>query len=74
MVDPIKAIVAILGLLLVLVFGAWLLLGRSGPSSGSTQETDSEAIATPGRASQPAIPTLDSAVPTKTETATFALG
>ena len=74
MVDPIKAIVAILGLLLVVLFGAWLVFGRTGPSSGSTRQTGPEGISTPDPASQPAIPPLDAAAPTKTETATFALG
>ncbi len=74
MVDPIKATIAILGLLLVLLFGVWLVWGRTGPSSDSIQQTDPEAASTPVPASQAAIPPLDAAAPVKTETATFALG
>ena len=84
MADPIKAAIAILGLLLVVLFGAWLLVGRTGPSSGSTRQTDPQGTTTPAAASQPAIPGLDAAAPAETETAgtetagaemaTFALG
>ena len=74
MVYPAKAVIAILGLVLVMLFGAWLILGRTGPSSGSTQQTDPQAATTPAAESQPAIPPIDAAVPARTETATFALG
>ena len=74
MAGPFKAIIAILGLLLVVLFGAWLVFGRTGPSSDSSQQADPEGITTPVPASQAAVPPLDAAVPAKTETATFALG
>jgi len=74
MADPIKATIAILGLLLLALFGAWLVLGRPCPFSGSTQKTAPQATATPHRTSGLAIPPLDAAAPAKTETATFALG
>jgi hypothetical protein len=65
---------AILGLLLVVLFGAGMVVGRTGLFFGSTQQTDRQATATPTPASRPVIPPLDAAGPTKTETATFALG
>jgi hypothetical protein len=74
MADLFKAATALLGLLPVVLFGAWLVVGRTGLSSGSTRRTDPQAAATPAPASRPAIPPLDAAAPTKTETATFALG
>ena len=74
MADPFKATIATLGLLLVVLFGAWLVLGRPRPFSDSSQSAEPQAVSTPAPASQLAIPPLDSAVPTKMETATFALG
>ena len=74
MADPIKATIAVLGLLLVALFGAWLILGRPHPLSDSIQPAEPQATGMPAPASQPAIPPLDAAVPAKTETATFALG
>ena len=74
MADPFKVTIAILGLLLVVLFGVWLVMGRTGPSAGTAQQADPEAGATPDPRAQPAIPPLDAAVPVKTETATFALG
>jgi len=74
MAGPFKAAIAILGLLLVVLFGAWLVVGRTGLFSGSTRQTDPQAATTPAPASRPAIPLLDAAALTKTETATFALG
>ena len=74
MADPIKFTIAVLGLLLLALFGAWLIMGRTGPSAGTAQQADPEAAATPAPAAQPAIPPLDAAAPAKTETATFALG
>ena len=79
MADPIKAAIAILGLLLVVLLGAWLVVGRTGLFAGSTQQTDPQDTTTPALASLPAIPRLDAAAPTETETAgaetaTFALG
>jgi hypothetical protein len=74
MADPFKATMAILGLLLVALFGAWLILGRPRLFSDSSQSAEPQASSTTAPASQPAIPPLDSAVPAKTETATFALG
>ena len=69
-----KAAIAILGLLLVVLFGAWLVFGRTGPASGAAQETDPPGAAAPDAASRPALPALDVAAPAQTETATFALG
>ena len=74
MADPFKVTIAILGLLLVVLFGVWLVMGRTGPSAGTAQQSDPEAAATSDPRAQPAIPPLDAAVPVKTETATFALG
>jgi hypothetical protein len=74
MVDLFKAAIAIVGLLLVVLFGVGLVVGRTGLFSGSTQQTDQQVPTTPAPASRPAIPPLDAAAPAKTETATFALG
>ena len=74
MADLFKAATAILGLLLVVLFGVGLVAERTGLFSGSTQQVDSQAAATPAPASRPAIPPLDVAAPRETETATFALG
>jgi len=74
MADPFKAAIAILGLVLLVLLGAGLVVGRAGLFSGSTRQTDPQAAATPAPASRPAIPPLDAAAPKKTETATFALG
>jgi|MudIll2142460700_1097286.scaffolds.fasta_scaffold1138236_2 hypothetical protein len=74
MADPLKAAIAILGLVLLVLLGAGLVVGRAGLFSGSTRQTDSQAAATPAPASRPAVPQLDAAAPVKTETATFALG
>jgi hypothetical protein len=74
MAGPFKAAAAILGLLLVVLFGAWLAAGRTRLSSGPTREADSQATATPAPASRPAISPGDAAALTMTETATFALG
>lgn len=74
MANPLKAVMATLGLVLLVLFGAWLIVGRTMLFSGSTQQTDPQAVATPAPASRPAIPPLDAALLTKTETATFALG
>jgi hypothetical protein len=74
MADPFKVTIAIVGLLLVALFGVWLVMGRTGPSAGTAQQADPEAANTPVPASQRAIPPLDVAVAAKTETATFALG
>ena len=74
MAYPIKAAITILGLLVVLLLGAWLVVGRTGLFAGSTRQTDPQGTAVPALASQPAIPQLDTAAPAKTATATFALG
>jgi len=74
MASPFKAGVAILGLLLVVLFGAWLVASRAGLFSGSARQMDLRAAATPAPASRPATPSLDAANVTETETATFALG
>lgn len=74
MADLFKAAIALLGLLLVVLVGAGLVVGRTGLFSGSTRQADPQAAATLAPASRPAIPALDVAAPTKTETATFALG
>ncbi len=74
MADAVKAAIAILGLLVVVLFGVWLVMGRTGPSSGSTGRKDPQGTATPDPESQPGIPPIDAAAPAKTETATFALG
>jgi hypothetical protein len=74
MTVPFKAAIAILGLLLVVLLGAWLVVGRTGPSSDSTRQADPTGTTAPTPESQPAIPPLDAAAPTETETATFALG
>lgn len=74
MADPVKAAIAILGLALAALFGAWLVVGRTGPPSGSTRETASQGASTPTFESRLAIPGMDAAVPVQTETATFALG
>ena len=74
MADPVKAAIAILGLLVVVLFGVWLVMERTGPSSDSTGQTDPQGTATPDPESRPAIPRLDAAALTETETATFALG
>jgi peptide-methionine (S)-S-oxide reductase len=74
MADLFKAATAILGLLLVVLFGVGLVVERTGLFSGSTRQADPQAAATLAPASRPAIPALDVAAPTKTETATFALG
>jgi hypothetical protein len=69
-----KASIAFLGLLIVVLFGLWLVVGRTGPSSDSTQQAEPQSAATPDPASRPAAPALDVAAPVETETATFALG
>jgi hypothetical protein len=84
MTDPIKAAIAILGLLLVLLFGAWLVGGRLGPRSGPTPQAEPQATATPAPTYRPTNPQVDSTVPAGAETAgagtagtgtvTFALG
>ena len=74
MADPLKTAIAILALLLVVAFGAWLVVGRTGLFAASTRQTDPKGTATPDPASGPAIPQLDAAAPAKAGTATFALG
>ena len=79
MAYPIKAAIAILGLLLVVLLGAWLVAGRTGLFAGSTGQMEPQDTTTPAPASRPAIPRLDADAPAKTETAgtetaTFALG
>ena len=69
-----KAAIAILGLLLLVLLGVWLVVRWTGTSSGSAQQTDAPGAITPDAASQSALPALDVAAPTETETATFALG
>lgn len=79
MTDLVKPAIAIVGLLLVALFAAWLVMGKVWPTSGSARQADPQATGTPAPTSQPAIPQLDTAAPAKTETdgietATFALG
>ncbi len=79
MTGPIKAAIAILALLLIVLLGAWLVVGRTGLFAGSTRQTDPQGTPTPDPASGAAIPQLDGAAPAKAETAgagtaTFALG
>ena len=69
MAYPIKAAIAIVGLLVVLLLGAWLVVGRTGLLAGSTRPTGPQAKTTPAPASRPAIPRMDAAVPAQTETA-----
>ena len=69
MADAFKATIAILGLLLVVAFGAWLVVARTGLFAGSAQQTDPQRTTTPAPASGQAIPRLDAAVPAETETA-----
>ena len=69
MTDLVKPAIAIVGLVLVAVFAAWLVMGKAGPSSGSAREADPQATPTPDPASRPANTDTDGA-----ETATFALG
>lgn len=79
MTDLLKAVVAIVGLLLVALLAAWLVMGKPWPTSGSARQADPQATPTPALGSGPAIPQLDTAAPAPTETAgietaTFALG
>ena len=59
-------IVALSVLILGAVLGAGLL--------GSTKEDKTMGLTNDGRVSNTVIPVIDAAVPTRTETATFALG
>ncbi len=61
---------AVVGLLLVVLFGAWLVLGRAGLFSNLAPQP----VTAPAVASRPAGPSPDADGATKTETATFALG
>mgnify|MGYP001826992440 CR=1 FL=1 len=69
MTDLVKPAIAILGLLLVALFAAWLVVGKAGPSSGSVRQADPQATNTPAPAARPAETETAGA-----ETATFALG
>lgn len=61
---------AVVGLLLVVLFGAWLVMGRAGLFSHLAPQP----VTAPAVASQPAGPAADADGATKMETATFALG
>ncbi|HNS51585.1 MAG TPA: hypothetical protein PKO09_10445 [Anaerolineae bacterium] len=69
-----KAAATIAGLALVVLFGVWLAVGRTGVTPGSTREGVSRATATPAGASGPAATGGAAAASAMTETATFALG
>ena len=69
-----KAAIAILGLLLLVLLGVWLVVRWTGTSSGLAQQADAPDATMPDAASRPALPALDVAAPAQTETATFALG
>ena len=69
MTDLVKPAIAIVGLLLLALFAAWLVMGKAGPASDSTRQADPQATPTPALASRPAN-TETAGI----ETATFALG
>ena len=73
MAGTFRAAMAVLGLLLVVLLGAGLVMGKAGLFSDPAKHTVTSAAATSTLASRPAGPPSDTA-PARIETATFALG
>ncbi len=74
MAYPFKAVMAVVGLLLVAGVGLVFVLARAGRSSGSELQISPATPTSLIPASKPGIPAIDTAIPAQTQTATFALG
>ena len=72
MADPIKATTPILGMAVIGACVVGLVLGAIYLSS--TRERKTVILTKTSPVSRAAIPPIDASVPTRTETATFALG
>ncbi len=74
MTNTIRIAIAALGLVLLTACLVAIVLGKVGPFSDPDDRPGLAAVTDPRLASQASIPALDAAAPSRTETATFALG
>jgi hypothetical protein len=74
MVDPLKRVAPIVGILAAGVCVLGLALGGPGVLRGSTEEGGTAIAESQAALSGAAVSATDPAAPVKTETATFALG
>jgi hypothetical protein len=64
----------VLGLVVMAALLVGLVLWSTAPSTASATAEEPVATTTPDAASRAAVPRIDTDLPAKTETATFALG